>query len=366
MSVRIGSMIFDAWRSLPLAENRWSDTVVFPLSVQDCLPPTDYASIIKAMLPPAEKLRRSLSVWVQVQDAPGQWFPQELARSFKGSALPVAVTTGEIPRAQDFSYMPWTDIRPSPPLPDADDLFPTELSPNELRCLRALARLETAYTAEVASLAGVGETNTRQALKDLAKNNLVKVLKGKKYPYWTILRGGISVVLRSWGVPPGVPMPKWKERHSGGIKKEFAKQGIDRVGRHLHTARLWPFWLRRSWPHAEIWAGWSEVTLGRWRRPDALAWGSLDGVETLFWLEVEKMHRSRDETKDLLFKRHNRALIYARSFPVHLVFVVLSQAWIHGAVIDGFQDLPNSTAVVFGEWTNYGSLPVPVWGRAVK
>ena len=365
MSVRIGPVTFDAWRSLPLAEKRWSDTVVFPLSAQDGLPPTDYGTIIKSLLPPAAKLRRSLSIWVQVQTPPGQWFLQELSRSLKGSVLPVAVTTGEVPQAKDFSYMPWTDLRPSPPLPAAEDLFPGELSPYELGCLRALARLETAYTAEVASLAGVSIPTARRALKNLARKNLA-ALKMGKYPYWTTLRWGVSAALRSWGVPLGISVSNWKERRSGGVEKASAKTGIDRVGRHLRTARLWPAWLRRAWPQAEIWTGWSEVTIGRLRRPDALSWGRLNGVETLFWLEVERMHRSRAETKERLANRHNRALLYARTFPVHLVFVVLSQAWLSGVVIDGFQNLPNSTAVVLAEWKDFGSLPVPVWGRLVK
>mgnify|MGYP001590164520 CR=1 FL=1 len=40
-------------------------------------------------------------------------------------------------------------------------------------------------------------------------------------------------------------------------------------------ARLWPAWLRKAWPGAETWAGWSEVGLGL-IRPDARCWGRLE------------------------------------------------------------------------------------------
>lgn len=135
--------------------------------------------------------------------------------------------------------------------------------------------------------------------------------------------------------------------------------------RHRRTARLWPAWLHRAWPQAEIWAGWSEVAIGR-LHPDALAWGRLDGQETLFWLEVEGGHASRAELQRRARVRCNRAILYARSFSVNLVFVILAQGWIRETIVGGFCDLPDTVSVVLADWISFGWLPAPAWGRAVN
>ena len=256
-----------------------------------------------------------------------------------------------------------------------------EISQAQAAIEAARAAQSAAEAAQIASQ-GLSTVSTIQAINLLAiVGAVIGLIATVIYLLWDRRTRNIQLNdllasrKRRWMPGPNAgyreldPIPSvsnWKERRSGGVEKAYAKTGIDRVGRHLRTARLWPAWLRRAWPQAEIWTGWSEVTIGRLRRPDALSWGRLNGVETLFWLEVERMHRSRAETKERLANRHNRALLYAHTFPVHLVFVVLSQAWLSGVVIEGFQNLPNSTAVVLAEWKDFGSLPVPVWGRLVK
>lgn len=101
-------------------------------------------------------------------------------------------------------------------------------------------------------------------------------------------------------------------------------------------------------------------------RPDALAWGQLNGQETLFWLEVESGHATRSELQRRAMVRCNRATLYARSFPVHMVFVILAQFWIRETIIGSFIDLPDTTSVVLADWKSFGWLPAPVWGRATN
>ena len=60
--------------------------------------------------------------------------------------------------------------------------------------------------------------------------------------------------------------------------------------------------------------------------PDALAWGKMDGVETLFWLEVESGKSSRKLILDKTVTRWLKATEYARAVGMHLVFVFLANA----------------------------------------
>src|SRR3989304_5281282 len=45
----------------------------------------------------------------------------------------------------------------------------------------------------------------------------------------------------------------------------------------------------------EIWTRWSQLRVqAQYVVPDGLAWGRIQGYETLFWLEVGDGHKSRD------------------------------------------------------------------------
>jgi hypothetical protein len=350
MSVRIGDVTFPDWRSLRIGRG-WSDTFVFPISVYDGLPPQRRAKILGGMVNKVAKLRRSASIWVPVEGPDGFWFRREVQRSLKGLPLPVAVTPAsvECPRLADFSFLPWTDRIPTPPPPETSPLFTAATSHHELACLHVLARVQSASTAEVASLAGCSIPTARQALKNLEGDWHISLEVEDRIPTWQINRRGISLSLRSWGVPAGMPFPSYKERKLI-------------PGRHRRTTRFWPAWLCMAWPQAEIWTGWSEVTFSRcW--PDALAWGRVDGFETLFWLEVESGHRSRNELVTILRRRFNQAIIYARRFPIRLVFVVLGQTWVQGTSAKVFLDLPHDAAVVMGDWLTFGQLALPGWGH---
>jgi hypothetical protein len=146
------------------------------------------------------------------------------------------------------------------------------------------------------------------------------------------------------------------ERHQGQIGY-----------RHRHIARLWPAWLKTAWPHAEIWAGWSEVRIpGTSVIPDGLAWGRLHGHEVLFWLEVGDDHKSRKKIMKTTRTRLASALKYCKGTGIWLVYAQLSIPWVHDAVAEACCGLPEWAAVVLGNHRRFGELPVSEWGRVTK
>jgi hypothetical protein len=372
MTVRIGQVRFDDWTSLELPGG-WSDTFILRISPVDGLPPADYARLIRRLFPPVLRLRRSASLWVQAcgeqggLSGAGRWFAEGLRHALRGLPAPVAVTAGPVrPQIWDFSFFPWVDNRPSPRPPSADPyLKGRTLTPAALACLRVLARADCAYTAEVASLACRSLTAARKALRGLEARGYVRFCEGGRYPFWGLRRPGLSVALRSWGLPPGRPFPERKERGWPACKERDPsahKVRRSSAGRHRRTSRLWPAWLRRAWPGAEVWAGWTEVACGR-ARPDALCWGRLDGHEALFWLEVESGNASREALQNKTLQRVNRALVYARGFRIRLVFALLGQPWVREAAVGVFRELPGDVAVVLEDWKAFGTLPSPAWGK---
>jgi hypothetical protein len=297
------------------------------------------------------RLRPGASLWVQVEAPGGCWYANEARQALRGLPLAVAITRDSgSPRLQDFSFCPGLFPTPAPPPPAVPERGVNDLSLQEVQTLRVLARLEMAYTAEVASLAGISLPTARQALRGLRHRLLVEREGQEAFPIWKVCRAGLSLALRSWGLPAGVAFPSRRERSAA-------------TGRHRRTARLWPAWLQRSWPQAEVWAGWSEVALGR-LRPDALAWGELSGREALFWLEVESGNASRETLRRKTIRRFEQALLYARRFSVSLVFALLAPPWVRQAVVGGFVGLPGDVAVVLADWKAFGTLPVPRWGSA--
>ena len=367
--IRVGSLLFDDWHSLLLDEG-WSDTFVYRLLASDGLPPVDYARAVRRVVPPLLKLRHSASLWVTVESpSGGTWYTEQVHRTLHGISAPVAVTDGldTPPELNDFSFYPWTERIQSPPPPQVDNPLSADIPPNELRCLQVLARLEQAYTLEVASLAGCSRPTARKALKSLHERKLLDFVPDSsnvRYPYWEIRRGGVSLALRSWGVSVGVSFPRRKERRYGGKKRSNREKTLYVGGRHRNTSRLWPAWLRSAWPdRATIWVGWSEVFLGG-SRPDALAWGLLDGRETIFWLEVESGNRSKVEIARKAIRSINKAILYTSSFSdLDLVVAFLGPPWAMGGIRDMLSDIPGRVAVALAGWTDFGMLPEPVWGK---
>ena len=369
MTVRLGTMTFADWVSLPYRDG-WTDTFVFRVSSQACLPPYAYVPLIKRLVTrKVRNLRRSMSLWVQV-DAPGQWFGVELHRALRGLQVPYAVTNGRTPDYVDFSYAPWLGVSSPGRPPDVAD-EPGLALQDDLRCLQALGRMVKGTEDEIASLTGSLVSETERRLDDLRERGWVAFEKGYRitgkrkiktmpdpFPLWRLTRSGMSLVLRSWGVPKTVTFDR-------GAREEQHLYQIP--GRHRSISRKWAAWLKAAWPQFEIWAGWAEVKLPKTRTiPDALAWGRVRGYETLFWLEVGDDHKGRIEIEKDMRLRLQDALVLARRTNMRLVFAFLGPNWVQDAAGLAFEKLPPEAGVVMAGWTKFGALPVLEWGKVSR
>jgi hypothetical protein len=379
MPVRVGTSVFHDWVALQLPPAGWTDTFIFEMKYDAGLPPDDYAEGLRKLVWQLNKIRRGASIWVKV-DAPGLWYEREVRRVLRGMDIAIAVTPSAVssPRPESFSLIPYTIKVPSGPPPQTDEWYLGDLSKYALACLRACDRLHEAYTTEIAAMVGIGIDLARKIMRELVEkgyveyiNDFVKPAKPRQialigdktiarttanekrsYPFWQVTRKGSSIALRSWGLPPDYYFPQ---------RKEFR---TPKDSRHRRSSRQWPAWLRKAWPHAEIWAGWSEVSIkGLDATPDALAWGRLDGSETLFWLEVESGHSSREVIQKKLSRRLSQASAYTESMKIRLVFVLLAMPWVQEAARAALTNIPNTVAVVTGDWLKFGELPVVEWGK---
>lgn len=364
MTVRVGKVTFSDWASLHFQDN-WTDTFIFCIDARACIPPFCYEEPLRRMASHANKKRPGASLWVQV-DAPGEWFMLEVRRSLKGLALPYAVTlAGKTPDWLDFSRPPRLFHSPLPHPPVVDEKH-APLSLEELRCLQALGRMEKGNETEIASLAGLPFDVTKNLLAHLEEKELIvyktspKIWRGKSrpaqldlFPLWHLRSKGLSLALRSWGIPKGIEFTSRKE------------ENLQQVGyEHRHISRVWSAWLKSAWPQAEIWAGWSEVSMPETSViPDGLAWGRIQEYETLFWLEVGDDHKDRDAITEITTKRLNQAGKLCQRTGVRLVYAQLSTNWVHEAARWGLVDLPNEVAVVMGNSRRFGELPMVEWRR---
>ena len=363
MTVHIRNIVFAGTESLEIAPGRWTDTFLYPISYNHSLPPWDYARAVRTKINTLAKYRRGASLWIQVE-SPGRWYLEEVRAALYGLPLATAITRSDHhPVLTDFSFIPQTFIRPSPGAPASEGWQPVDMVNEEVQTLRVLARIKTGYTSEIASLTGFSVWKARRILRGLYKKELIisheeppKGWDEKKrfYPSWSVKRKGVSLALRSWGVPEGANFSAYKERRN------------PEDGRHRRTSRLWTASLRRAWAGAEIWTGWSEVQIpGLRTAPDALAWGQLDGQETLFWLEVEGGGTSGRVIMQRSAKRFRKAILYADDNNLHLVFALLAKPWAGRAARLAFVGVPEKVAVVVADWKGFGFLPIPQWGRAV-
>jgi len=365
MTVRVGRITFSDWKSLPFQDG-WTDTFIFHMSALACLPPADYGKLIGQLAAPVQRLRRSASIWVQV-DGPGDWYAAEVRRTLKRLKLPFAITHGEEVDWLDFSFPPWLGISPSPHPPIVEDK-PRPVSMEGMLCLQALGRMEKGNEDEIASLAGLPLSKVETLLPQLQKDRLTIYKVGKKilrkksepvqmdsFPSWHPTRPGLSLALRSLGVPRNLAFKDRKERNLYQIESD-----------HRHIARLWPAWLKAAWPQAEIWTGWSEVGIpGLNVIPDALAWGRVQGYETLFWLEVGDEHKAEEQIVDDVGKRLRQTIQLTERTGVRLVFAHLGPHWVHEAARWACVHLPGEVAVVMGDWRRFGELPTLEWGQQV-
>jgi hypothetical protein len=225
------------------------------------------------------------------------------------------------------------------------------------------------FENEIASLAALPHSAILDLLKNLERKRLVeyrsspRVRRGKSkpeqlelFPSWQLTAKGLSVALRSWGIPKGTPFDSRLEKHLRQIGSA-----------HRTRARIWSSWLKSAWPQAEIWASWSELGIPEISViPDGLAWGSIEGYETLFWLEVGDEHKSRNKITEVTANRLSNAQKFCARTGVRLVYVQLSTSWVREAARWGCVNLPKEMAVVMGNPQCYGVLPVLEWGKATE
>ena len=367
MTVCIGKMTFSDWVSLPF-EGGWTDTFIFRIDSQSCIPPFNYAPLLKRIVASTRKMRSSASIWVQV-DAPGEWYTAEVKRSLSGLKLPFAVTrAGGKLDYMNFSFRPkllYSQSQPPPLLKEKS----SSVSQEELRCLQALGRMIKGDEHEVASLIGLSVDATKKLLASLEEKKLVEYKRGEKiqrdktkpaqmdlFPLWHGNDKGLSIALRSWGVPKGV-------QFTSRLEKNLLQIGYE----HRHHARLWTTWLKSAWPQAEIWAGWSEVRIpGVNVIPDGLAWGRIQGFETLFWLEVGDGHKSRDKITNITTTRLDQAIDLCKRTGVRLIYAQLGTHWVHEAACWACVNLPEDVAVVMDKAGKFEKLPNVEWGKINK
>ena len=392
MAYQVGRLLVPDWRNVEVGAGLFTYTFIFRISSQDRLPPGAYCDLISRYARLISKVHSLASIWVQV-DSPALWYPFEIRRGLDRSPMPCAVTRGGSRLTlADFNFRPGVSQHGLPAPPFAPDPQ-SPVGEDELACLRVLARVTQGLTSEVASLSGLGLRRARDALDSLRRRNLVdhafprsaaansarsrgpgapavpSPATGKNlplhrggsgvppysdvYPYWGLKKRGLTIALRSWGVPAGFQF----------TARLAADHGEAR--RHRVTARLWPAWLKKDLGlNGEIWAGWTEVNLADIRSsPDALAWGRVDERETLFWLEVESGHRSTEKTLEKITKSFRASSWYARERELNLVFAVLAIPWVQKVLRTAFMNIEPHVAVIVGDWRTFGELPVIQWGR---
>jgi hypothetical protein len=364
MTVRLGNVTFTDWVSLQYP-NGWTDTFIFRISPGACVPPFSYEEPLKRMAAHANLKRPGASLWVEV-DGPGNWFAAEIRHCLKGMKIPFAVTKGgTIPSHLDFSR-PLRLFHSQSQFPPIVDDGQKEVSLEELRCLQALGRMEKGDEEEIASMTSIPREVVSTLMARLADKGFAILKsspkKGRKFskpqqmelfPLWHLTPNGLSLALRSWGIPKGIDFTPRLEEHRHQI-------GSD----HRHTSRLWADRLKSAWPQAEIWAGWCEVRIpGLSVIPDGLAWGKIQGYETLFWLEVGDEHKRRDVITGVTAKRLDQALGLCRRTGVHLIYVQLGVDWVQEATRWACVKLSDDLAVVMGNLRRLGKLPNVEWGR---
>ena len=364
MTVRLGDVTFSDWISLQY-EGEYTDTFIFHIDALNGLPPFGYRPLLQRLVAELNQKRPGASLWIRVE-SPGEWYVMEVKRSMtRGFSIPYIVTRlGEEPDYRKFSFRPrlfFSPLRPPPAMEDGLSRFSQE----ELRCLQVLTRIRKGSVEEVASLAGLSETRTEDVLQGLQKNKLVIYKLGERlqkdkskpkemdpYPMWHPTRPGVSIALRSWGASRQVDFSKVKELNPHQIGTP-----------HRTISRRWLAWLRSAYPREQIWTGWSETKLpGISVYPDALAWGKIQGYETLFWLEVGDDHKSRKRIEKITKQRLKSAWRFCQRTGARLVYTQLSPNWVHEAAGWSFKNLPDDIAVVMGNKRRFGILPLVEWG----
>jgi len=228
----------------------------------------------------------------------------------------------------------------------------------KVQVLRALARMSIASTKEIASTSGYSHAYMRKLLPELVQEGYIlhheKGMKEKriKAPVWEIRRTGIQYAHQSWNIPDNI-------RFKGiRVEQKYAGQ------KHRRIARMWWAWLKEAYgSDYEIWQAWPEPVVGN-AHPDALAWGSYQGVETLAWLEVESGKKSRERIVKDIMQRYHQAFTIAEMYDLRMIFVVLAQPWVLRSLKNRILfDIPRNLTIIFENWRNTGILSKPIFGN---
>ena len=365
MVVRLGDVTFSDWISLEY-EDGFTDTFIFDIDALNGLPPFVYHPLLQRLVAELDKKRPGASLWIRVT-SPGEWYLMEVKRSMTdGFSVPYVVTsTDKTPDYHSFSFGPRLFSSSLPRPPKVDDEF-SHFSREELKCLQVLTRNLKGSLEEIASLAGLSETITHDVLQWLQKKKKVIFKLGEVFqkdkskpkkmdPYWMWhpTRKGVSAALRSWGASKGVDFSGVKELNQHLIGTP-----------HRTNSRRWLAWLRSAYPFTDLWTGWTEVQLPETSvRPDALAWGRVQGFETVFWLEYGDEHKKRMDIQRITRVRLASALIFCQETGVRLVYVQISPKWVQEAVGMALGPLPPDMAAVMTSTRRFGKLPTVEWGK---
>jgi hypothetical protein len=364
MTVQLGEVTFSDWISLEY-EDGFTDTFIFDIDALNGLPPFVYHPLLQRLVAELDKKRPGASLWIRVT-SPGEWYLMEVKRSMTdGFSVPYVVTSWDkTPDYHSFSFGPRLFFPALPRPPKVDDEF-SHFSREELKCLQVLTRNRKGSLEEISSLAGLPETTTHDVLQGLQKKKKVIFKLGEVFqkdkskpkkmdPYWMWhpTRKGVSAALRSWGASKGVDFSGVKELNQHLIGTP-----------HRANSRRWLAWLRSAYPLTEIWTGWTEVQLPEISvRPDALAWGRIQGFETMFWLELGDEHKKRMEIQRITRIRLASALEFCQQTGVRLVYAQISPKWVQKAVGMALSPLPPDMAAVTASTRRFGKLPTVEWG----
>lgn len=323
------------------------------ISYKDGLPPYAQARIIDLIANQLIKSRPHPALWVSVE-TPGNWFYAEIKRLVKFK-IPMTIQPASKPIVWEWQFsspIQLTRIQQGA-VPSLAPIFdPKEYGIKEptLRILQILARLKMAYRPEIASLTGFSESHVRNLVKQLQAESLIERRQIGKYEGYAIRTKGLSLAHRSWNVPKGVHFTKYRG--------EFRYAGE----RHRRKARMWRAWLEKAYPNIEIWESWTEVPLQR-GIPDALAWGTHEGKEMLFWLEVDSGKSSGKTMQRIYSGRIAQACQHAVTWNLPIIFCIMGPGWVvrHFRRYDYSKFTP--IAVIGHDWRDFGALPPYAMGE---
>jgi len=343
----------------------WLDLFRYPVNSRDGLPPSARAEAILGVMKQLKKYRRFPSLWVTV-DGPGKWYINELRHVLSDCSQPIAISAaGQELSISSFYKLPGTyPVKPSAPeFPTSvfDEFSLPRKERAKLQVLRALARMSIAGTKEIASTSGYSHTYMRKLLPELVQEGYVlyheKGMKEKriKSPVWQIKRTGIQYAQQSWNIPDNLSFKGIR------VEQKYAGQ------KHRKIARMWWAWLKEAYgSDYEIWQAWPEPSIGN-AHPDALAWGSYQGIETLAWLEVESGKKSGERIVKDIMHRYDQAFTIAEMHDLQMIFVVLAQPWVLRSLQRGILFyIPRNITLIFENWRNFGYLSPPDFGDLVS